>query len=326
MTTEENQNQREHPGFLADWRTPAGDPLTPISYLSTLTSGIEAILAIQWLFRPNFLEYRGIVFATDEPTEPNPAQKKTLDDWLSHFNGDISKVEFKSNLTILPDVFTNLTLDEHIEDISIFAESIADCWRGLLKLHFPDRDFVVEVFDDPEEPYDPQITFYSKPEESSNAPVVVYGVAAGQFAQLDGVHAALHLDLPPSARTGFAGLALPPQQALEINARDAADRKTLLDRIAPGSTTLTDALRASGRSAVLLSGFEQLWVKNRAVAEELIRQAPDALATARAEGRTLHLAFADLTSDTAESALELLRDLTAGHAEPVPVFHYAPSA
>ncbi|WP_243793487.1 hypothetical protein [Saccharopolyspora gloriosae] len=326
MSTEENENRREYPGFLKDWHTSDGDPLTPIGFLSTLTSGFEAILAIQWLFRPNFLEYRGTIFATENETEPSSAQKEALDIWISHFKGDTSKVEFKSNLTILPDVFTNLQLDEHIAEMSVFAESVADCWRGLLKTQFPNREFVVEIFDDPEEPYDPQITFYSKPKEPSNDPVVVYDVAAGQFAQLEGVHAALHLDLPPSARAGFAQLALPPQQALEINMRDVADRKALLGRIAPESDTLTGALRASGRSAVLFSGFEQLWVKNRAVAEELIRDTPEALATARAEGRTSHLAFADLTSDTAESVLNLLRNVAAEHAEPVPVFHYAPSA
>ncbi len=163
MTDDEaDANVRPFPKFLHEWRELNGDHFVPINYINHKDS-IEVVLAAQWLFCPNFFNYRGIVFASDFD-EVSEADKERLDEWFTHFGGDIAKTEFKGNLTILPDVFMGSDLEPYAEDLSYLAQTIARCWRGLLTLQFPDREFHVEVFDDPNEPYDPQITFYSVPE------------------------------------------------------------------------------------------------------------------------------------------------------------------
>ena len=316
--------QRPFPKFLDEWRELNGPDFTPSDYISQ-PAAIPYVIASQWLFRPNFIEYRGGVFRSNH-TSPTERATAIYDEWFDTFQGSIADTEFKVNLTVVPDLFAG-DLEPYEEDLSGLAHSIAACWRGLLKLQFPDREFVVDVFDDPNEPYDPQITFYSKTEETpATSAVVVYDLAPAQFAPVDGTSVGVHVDLPPSLRDEFAGLARPPARAMEVDVRAIGSIDALLAAIAPGTTTLTDALQRSPTTAILLSRFEQLWVKNRPVAEQFLRELPAALVAVRDGGKPCHVAFADLAGDTVGAVVELLTAASADTTEPVPVFRYPPAA
>lgn len=61
----------------------------------------------------------------------------------------------------LGDLFTAVDIAPYEEDLSQLAHTLARCWRGLLRAQFPERDFVVEVYDD-ELAEGPEVTFYTR--------------------------------------------------------------------------------------------------------------------------------------------------------------------
>ncbi len=167
MTNEvEPLRDRDVPHFVAEWREgfEPGD-LTPLDYLS-LDQGLAFTIAAQWLFCPNFVEYRGcVVVVKDGDDEGNltDEHKKTIDDWLDYFREDIPSTEVKANLLHLSGVFTGFGEIPKEYDLYLLAlaRSVARCWEGLLAVQFPDRRFTVEVYGDSVSELDPEITFYT---------------------------------------------------------------------------------------------------------------------------------------------------------------------
>lgn len=160
--------KREVPHFVAEWRAgfePGGEDLAPLDYLS-VEHGLPFTIAAQWLFCPDFVEYRGcVVIVTDGGDEGNLTNqdKKTIDDWLTYFRGDIRNTEAKANLLRIAGPFTGLREipDEYEQYLPALARSVARCWKGLLAVRFPDRRFTVEVYGDSASELDPEITFYT---------------------------------------------------------------------------------------------------------------------------------------------------------------------
>ncbi|GAB3297378.1 hypothetical protein [Parasphingorhabdus pacifica] len=91
-------NRRNFPEFLTPWRDLNGEYFTPTDHLGQ-GEGIEFAISAQWLFCPNFIEYRGGLFASDFENALNPGKKKSVDEWLEHFSGNIPRAEAKGNLT-----------------------------------------------------------------------------------------------------------------------------------------------------------------------------------------------------------------------------------
>ncbi|MFE0024571.1 hypothetical protein [Amycolatopsis sp. NPDC059021] len=161
------------PEFLDEWREVNGDDYTPLSYLDSSPDGLSFVVAAQWLFVPDFVEYRGGIFRAELPRGLDGKGRKVLDDWFAHFSGDVSKVEEKGNLLILWDLSSEA--DAHDDDLVQLARTLERLWRLQLKDRFPDREFTFEVLDG-DGSYGPQVTFYSTPTRVDQAPVVVYEV------------------------------------------------------------------------------------------------------------------------------------------------------
>jgi len=157
------------PRFFVEWRQDfeGGEDLEPLDYVD-FNNGVPFVLTAQWLFCPRFVEYRGCVIRICDPRGVlADAQKKAIDGWFDHFDGDISQIEAKANLLSLWDVFSNSDLTPYCGDLSELARSIAQCWKGLLATRFRDRPFQVEVHDD-DSSYGPEVTFFTRATESSS--------------------------------------------------------------------------------------------------------------------------------------------------------------
>lgn len=325
MTNRHQPERRTFPSFLTPWRELNGDDFGPIDYLNQ-PEAIPFVVASQWLFAPEVGMYRGCAIHADRiDGDVDPV----VDQWLNELNGDISRTESICNLVTLYDVFLACDTEQYEDDLSQLAQTIAQCWDALLKTKFPDREFVVEVYDT-DESYGPQVTFYSKPPDEPDRPsaVVVYDLTPAKFAPVHDVPDSVHVDLPPSLLPQFAQIPARSDLLREIDLRAITDVATLFTEIAPGATTLQDAIVHSPVEALLFTKFEQLWVKNRTLAEQLVTELPEALTAARAASRNRHVALVDLSSPTVDAVLEHLRSTTTDteSSMPVPVFHYPPSA
>lgn len=154
------------PEFLDEWRDVNGDDYTPLSYLDSGPDGLNFVVAAQWLFAPDFVEYRGGVFRVELPRGLGDKGHKVLDDWFVHFSGDVSKAEGKGNLIILRDLFSQA--DAH-DDLVQLARTLERLWCLQLNDQFPDREFTFEVLDG-NDSYGPQLTFHSRPRRVGQAP------------------------------------------------------------------------------------------------------------------------------------------------------------
>lgn len=125
----ESIRDREVPHFFAEWRAKfeRDGELRPLDYLS-MEHGLPFVIAAQWLFCPNFVEYRDCVVVV-----------KTGDD-----EGNLADQK-----------------DNYEQYLPALARSVARCWEGLLTVRFPDRRFTVEVYGDSASELDPNITFYT---------------------------------------------------------------------------------------------------------------------------------------------------------------------
>ncbi|MCA1673910.1 MAG: hypothetical protein LC799_17485, partial [Actinobacteria bacterium] len=109
MTNEvEHVRDREVPRFVAEWRAgfEGGEDFTPLDYLSA-DAGLPFAIAAQWLFCPNFVEYRGcVVVVKNGDDEGNLCdQKENVDHWFDYFRGDIRNTEAKANLLRIAGLF-----------------------------------------------------------------------------------------------------------------------------------------------------------------------------------------------------------------------------
>jgi hypothetical protein len=148
------------PEFLAEWREVNGEEFTPVAYLHQ-PEAVRFVIAAQWLYVPDFVEYRGGIFRAELPLGLTDRRRKNLDGWFDKFNGDIPKVENVGNMLSLWGSLLSSDTDQFDEDLSQLARTLARAWDALLRVEFPDRAFQVEVYDDDEE--GPQVTFFSRP-------------------------------------------------------------------------------------------------------------------------------------------------------------------
>lgn len=92
-------------------------------------------------------------------------EKAAVDEWLNHLGDNVPAVESKVNLLNLRDLFASVDLTPFDNDLLGLANSIAECWRGLLAVRYPQRRFNVEVYDLED---GPELTFYSATQEPAN--------------------------------------------------------------------------------------------------------------------------------------------------------------
>jgi hypothetical protein len=148
------------PDFLAQWREVNGENFTPTSYLYQLDA-TPFVIAAQWLYVPDFVEYRGGIFRAELPLGLSDNKRENLDEWFTVFDGDIPKVEHVGNLLPLWGSLLTRDTNQFDEDLSQLAKTLARAWDALLRVEFPERSFQVEVYDDTDE--GPQVTFCSRP-------------------------------------------------------------------------------------------------------------------------------------------------------------------
>jgi hypothetical protein len=157
---------RAIPRFVAEWRAgfvgEGAEGLTPLDYLSA-NQGLPFAIAAQWLFCPDFVEYRGCVVVVkqgDDEGNLTDQEKAGIVAWLDYFHGDIRNTEAKANLLRIGGLFASTDEDPYEQYLPALARSVARCWEGLLALQFPGRQFTVEVLDSASDA-DPEITFYT---------------------------------------------------------------------------------------------------------------------------------------------------------------------
>lgn len=167
MTDEvESVQDRAVPRFVAEWRAGFGEDakgLTPLDYLSA-NQGLPFAIAAQWLFCPDFVEYRGCVVVVKEGNDEGnltDQEKAGIDAWYDYFHGDIRNTEAKANLLRIAGLFALTDEDPYEQYLPPLARSVARCWEGLLALRFPGHRFTVEVLGDSASEADPEITFYT---------------------------------------------------------------------------------------------------------------------------------------------------------------------
>lgn len=142
-------NERKFPRFFDEWFRVNGDLFTPRMFLGQ-PEGFEFVVAAQWLYVPDFVEYRGGIFTVQRPIGLTDRAKGILDDWFAHYGGEVAPVERIGNLLELWDLFDESDVEEFHDEIMQIAYSMRDSWLALLKLRFPGRDFEVYVSDDHE--------------------------------------------------------------------------------------------------------------------------------------------------------------------------------
>ena len=96
---------REIPSFVAEWRTEfegGGEWLTPLDYIG-INQGLPVTIASQWLFCPNFVEYRGCVVAIRHGDDGTLTEEKkaNVDQWYDYFQGNIPNTEAKATYCAL---------------------------------------------------------------------------------------------------------------------------------------------------------------------------------------------------------------------------------
>lgn len=152
------QGSRPLPRFFLNWRadfTPGGPGFTPTDFLGR-DQAVPFVLMAAWLFCPETTEHRDGIFLTERFNADN------ADKWIAHFGGDVHGAEKMVNAITLYDFFTNADLDPYTDqDLAQLADSIAECWRGVLGRRYPDRRITVDLSGAGDAEYGPRITFWS---------------------------------------------------------------------------------------------------------------------------------------------------------------------
>lgn len=156
--------REKFPDFLTEWREINGEDFTPIAYLGQ-PDAFPFVVATQWLYAPDFVEYRGGIFRAELPLGIQGIKRDILDSWFKAFDGDILKAEQAGNMLNLwgslnsPDT-DQFDDDNFYDDLMQLATTLGRAWDALLRVEFPDRCFQVDVYDHPDD--GPQVTFYSR--------------------------------------------------------------------------------------------------------------------------------------------------------------------
>jgi len=108
---------------------------------------LNAAIAFSKLYFPDFIEKEGCILLGFTYNE------ETFRQWYELFNGDIPAIESKCNLYEVADYFSlnrseNESLDSYNQAIDEFGKLLKTSWEINCKILFPDRNIVVEVFDE----------------------------------------------------------------------------------------------------------------------------------------------------------------------------------
>jgi hypothetical protein len=115
-----------------------------ISYLNQFYD-MNAALAFSKLYFPDFVDEKGCVILGFQ------FDKRIFNQWYEEFKGDISQTEKHCNLYDVQDYFhinpVNYETDEGREEaINSFANVLKVSWETSCKLLFPNRQMVVEIY------------------------------------------------------------------------------------------------------------------------------------------------------------------------------------
>jgi hypothetical protein len=304
---------RKFPRFLDEWREANGEGFTPLSYLNQ-PDAVPFVIAAQWLFSPDFVEFRGGIFRTELPQGLTEDTRAILDQWFDKFDGDVTKVERIANQLTLWDLFAVADVEPHDEELQQLARSIGRSWNALLKAEFSDRNFIVDVNDE-NGSYGPQVTFSTAPSVVDQSSVVVYDAKPDSAEPI--VHG-IHVDLPRSFYDQLAGRRLVDEVDLRgvLGVEGQPDFAGVRDKIAEFLAN------ASGRH-LALTAFEQLWFKQRSFAAQLLATLLPQIDAAGRVGRTIGVDLIDLSEQVkAEVINELQRIREPRLSAPVSVFRY----
>ncbi len=108
---------------------------------------LNAAIAFSKLYFPDFIIHDGCTLLGFTYNET------TFRQWYDYYNGDIPAIESKCNKYELADYFQlNRPLDEPLESynraIDEFGKLLKISWEINCKILFPDKNIVVEVFDE----------------------------------------------------------------------------------------------------------------------------------------------------------------------------------
>ncbi len=162
----------EFPWFVSELRYANSSRFTPLSFANTAV-GVPYVIAAQWLYVPQFFEYRGGLFSVVGPGGLIGDSLEVVDSWYETYEGNIATLERASNSLTFWDLFGNVDVEPYDRDLSELAKVTARAWDAFLRTEIPDVSFEVEVLDGDE--YGPQITFYSHRAEnaSDSSPIQV---------------------------------------------------------------------------------------------------------------------------------------------------------
>jgi hypothetical protein len=108
---------------------------------------LNTAIAFSKLYFPDFIEREGCILLGFTYKE------ETFNQWYDIFKGDIPAIESKCNLYEIADYFhlnrsLNESLDSYNKAIDEFGKVLKTSWEINCKILFPDKNFVVEVFDE----------------------------------------------------------------------------------------------------------------------------------------------------------------------------------
>lgn len=110
---------------------------------------MNAAFAFSKLFFPDFIEKDGCIILSFRYNE------ETFETWKQHFNNDITAIETACNMYQITDYFSNNDVyesDEHFyEAVKAFSCALKTAWELNCKVLFPQRNIIVDVYDDREE-------------------------------------------------------------------------------------------------------------------------------------------------------------------------------
>ena len=173
------------PRFVTEQQFKQGEEFTPLDYLRS-TESLPYAMAAQWLYIPDFTEYRGLFLQTEDPEGITEERRLNHDANLERYGNDAHKVEWYANWTI---VWSVLGINDP-DDVEFFDDDavqlgrvLQSAWRDLLKARFPTVAFETEFMNDDD--HGPSVTFYrtaiETPEHASDLAVKITPIKRTRF-------------------------------------------------------------------------------------------------------------------------------------------------
>lgn len=128
-----------------DWKSNDKDKAYDIgSYLSQYYE-MNAAIAFSKLYFPDFVEKDGCIILGFRYSE------QIFYQWFKKFEGDIKKTEYMCNFYDVQDYFLNNEVEYESEEIYFkavdeFAKALKTAWEINLKILFPNRKMIVDVW------------------------------------------------------------------------------------------------------------------------------------------------------------------------------------